>query len=360
VKSVLVVDDERRIRSLVSRWARSDGYSVTEAPSAEDALEEMTERPAAIAVCDIRMPNHDGLWLAEQLRKRFPATALIMATGVLELDAAVLSLRTRAVDYLSKPFTRMQLQMALERGVVWHRDQVANRSWQRRLQTELRRRQAQVTERLTESAGSPESALGAILAMLENRTPDVYKHSQRVADLATKLGRTMGITGPALLDIEHAALLHDIGKIAVPQAILNKPAELTPEEWEVMRQHINIAYDLLSNVATLRGASEIVRSSRQWFEEQCHAARVCDSDVELASRVVAVADAFDSMTHTQPYRAAMLTAGALTELGRRRGTQFDPAVVDALSTVVGTSPRAPSDPGRPCGMFPAPGAEVVN
>jgi DNA-binding NtrC family response regulator len=171
VNSVLVVDDEHPIRSLLSRWAQSDGYCVTEAASAEEALEEMSERPSAVAVCDIRMPSHDGFWLADQLRRQFPETAVIMATGVLELNAAVVNLRSGAVDCLSKPFTHTQLQEALEGGVEWHRDRVATRAWQQQRQTELRRRHAQLTEALAEADITSVGALDAMLAILSARNP---------------------------------------------------------------------------------------------------------------------------------------------------------------------------------------------
>ena len=330
MRSVLVVDDERGVRSLVSRWAESHGYSAAAAASAEEALEKMSSRPAAVALCDIRMPNHDGFWLAEQLREHFPDTAVIMATGVLELDAAVLSARTNAIDYLHKPFTSTQLTAAVERGIECHHERVSVRAWQQRLQTDLERRHGKLKEALADDGVASLGPRDAMLSMLAACTPRVHEHSRRVARLAVRLARALGVTEPEVLDVEQAALLHDIGKIAVPEAILNKPARLTAEEWQIMRQRVDIASDLLRDAVFLGKALELIRSSQQWCNGRADATALPYADLTLNARVLAVADAFDSMTHAQPYREAMIAADALQELSRGCGTQFDPTVVDAL------------------------------
>ena len=118
MKTVLIVDDESAIRRLLSLWARASGYEVAEAESAEQALEEMRECRAGVVVCDVHLPNHDGLWLAGELRRRFPDAALIMITG--DPDASLMR-QTGAVDCLMKPFKRAQLQAALQHGSEWNR-----------------------------------------------------------------------------------------------------------------------------------------------------------------------------------------------------------------------------------------------
>jgi HD-GYP domain-containing protein (c-di-GMP phosphodiesterase class II) len=147
------------------------------------------------------------------------------------------------------------------------------------------------------------------------------------------LARATGVCQPGWRDLERAALLHDIGKIAVPDAILNKPAGLTAEEWQIMRQRVDIASDLLGNVECLGAALELIQSSQQWREGHADATGLPYPDHALSARVLAVADAFDSMTHAQPYRKAMSAAEAFGELSRGCGGQFDPAVVEALSAL---------------------------
>lgn len=119
--SVLIVDDETGVRTLMSRWLVAGGYAVATASSAEEALTQLAVVPSAVALCDIRMPGRDGLWLAERIRRSFPETAVIMSTGVEDAGAAAESLRQGAVDYLAKPFGRDRLRQAVDRGLEWHR-----------------------------------------------------------------------------------------------------------------------------------------------------------------------------------------------------------------------------------------------
>jgi DNA-binding NtrC family response regulator len=119
--NVLVVDDEAAIRGLITRWLEAAGYRTSAAVSADQALSELGETPPAVVVSDIEMPGHDGFWLADQVRKRAPHTAIVMMTGCLDTGVAARSMRTGAMDYLRKPFTRDQLTTSLSRAVQWHR-----------------------------------------------------------------------------------------------------------------------------------------------------------------------------------------------------------------------------------------------
>lgn len=118
---VLIVDDEQGVRELIMRWLGSAGFTVRTASGAEEALDKMQSGAAAVVLCDIRMPGHDGLWLAQQLRYRFPSTAVIMATGVQDAGSAVTSMKQGVIDYLMKPFGRDRLREAVQRGIEWHR-----------------------------------------------------------------------------------------------------------------------------------------------------------------------------------------------------------------------------------------------
>ena len=127
--SVLIVDDETSVRELMARWLASGGYDVRTAATAEEALERVHDRAPAVALCDIRMPGHDGLWLAHQIRHEAPETAVIMATGVQDVNSAVTSLRQGVIDYLTKPFGRDRLRESVLRGVEWHKAAADSRRW---------------------------------------------------------------------------------------------------------------------------------------------------------------------------------------------------------------------------------------
>ncbi len=118
---VLVVDDEAAIRGLVTRWLEAAGYRTRSAVNADQAVRELGATPPTVVVSDIEMPGHDGFWLADQIRSRFPDTAIVMMTGCLDTGVAARSMRTGAMDYLRKPFTRDQLTSSLNRAIQWHR-----------------------------------------------------------------------------------------------------------------------------------------------------------------------------------------------------------------------------------------------
>src|SRR5881392_1327083 len=146
--SVLVVDDEPGIREILARWLVSGGYEVQTAASAVEALDRVHDRAPAVALCDIRMPGQDGLWLAKQIRQDAPETAVIMATGVQDVNSAVTSLRQGVVDYLTKPFGRDRLRESVLRGVEWHKAATDSRRWRESLDAEVDGRRARLGDAL--------------------------------------------------------------------------------------------------------------------------------------------------------------------------------------------------------------------
>src|SRR4051812_42222159 len=142
--SVLIVDDEPSVRELMARWLASGGYDVRTAGNAEEALERVHDRAPDVALCDIRMPGHDGLWLAHQIRHDAPETAVIMATGVQDVGSAVSSLRQGVIDYLTKPFGRDRVRDAVVRGIEWHRAACESRRWREALQGEMEARRSRL------------------------------------------------------------------------------------------------------------------------------------------------------------------------------------------------------------------------
>jgi response regulator RpfG family c-di-GMP phosphodiesterase len=330
VESVLLVDDENGIRGLMTRWIESIGYESREAANAEEALDHMSRKVSEVAVCDIRLPGRDGLWLAEQIRQQYPDTAVIMATGVHDVDAAVTSLRSGVVDYLVKPFGRDRLREALVRGFGFHQNSVDARKWRQALEAELGARRQQLSDALAEVEITSQSALNAILAMLTVRDRPAYDHARRVAVIAVHLARALGMTVLEVADVERAALLHDIGKIAIPEAVLLKPASLTDEEREIMRRQPQLGHDLLARMPFLAEAAEIVVATQERFDGTGYPRGLSGDRIPLGSRIVSVADAYDAMTHARAHRDAVASSEAVSELQRSSGSQFDPRVVNAM------------------------------
>jgi putative nucleotidyltransferase with HDIG domain len=342
--SVLVVDDDPSMRDILSLWVRSFGYDARESSSAEDALEHLASDPADVAICDVHMPGENGVWLAEQIRERFPATAIVMATSGREVDIAIDSLRNDVVDYLLKPFNRSRLHEALELGLDWHRASIGADTLHHVLQDRLRARRATVAADLAEAQTSSRDALHGLMSMLQLHQRDARGHATRVARLAVSIADELGVDDEVIEAIEHGALLHDIGKLDMPAEILSKPAPLTEAEWQVMRTHPQVGYDLVKRLPGMAMAAEIVLAHHEAFDGGGYPNGLKGPGIPLGARILTVADSFDSMTHPHTQRPPMPAALAIWEIERCSGTQFDPDVAVALGPVLAYAAGEPAHP----------------
>jgi putative nucleotidyltransferase with HDIG domain len=332
-RSVLVVDDENGVRDLMSRWLQSGGYAVSSAGGAVEALEILEDTPSAVALCDIRMPGRDGLWLADRIRHAHPETAVIMATGVHDVGAAVESLRQGVVDYLTKPFGRDRLRDAVTRGMEWHRSARDSRRWRESLESEMASRHARLSDAIAALHIDSDQALDAMLSMLTMSSADAYAHAYRVAALSVSIARALGLGEAQATVIERGALLHDLGKLAMPDAVLRKPAPLTVEEQRIIRLHPRLGSELIQAVPYLIDAAGVVRDAHERVDG-LGPQGLREEDIRLGGRIVCVADAYDTMTRPRVFRDAITPTEALFEIERCSGTQFDPRVVEALKRVL--------------------------
>ena len=334
MNSILVVDDEAAMRHLVTRWAEGAGYTASTAASANEALDILARQSAAIAVCDLRMPGHDGLWLAERIRRDFPDTAVIMATAARDTDPRIAE-HIGAVDYLVKPFGRQRLQFALERGFDWHNAAADRREWLGRLIGETDERRNELRVSVAAQRGSAADTLEALLALIGDDDAELLAHSRRVAAMALRIGRALGLTGQELEALNEGALLHDFGKLGVSRTILRKPAALSADEKTLVRSHPHVAADMLHSLGGFDGAVAILRAANERFDGHGCDKAVAGDAIRLSGRIVAVADAYDAMTHRQIYRDALPSSEATREILRCSSTQFDPIVASVLLELLG-------------------------
>jgi response regulator RpfG family c-di-GMP phosphodiesterase len=334
MSSVLVVDDEAAMRNLMMRWVERSGHHASTAASADEAMDVLAQQLPAVAVCDVRMPGHDGLWLADRIRREYPDTAVIMASGARDIDPRIAE-HTGAVDYLSKPFGRDRLLFALERGFDWHHAATARREWMKRLSTEFRQRRDDLVEGVAVAAGGDSYPIEALLSFIAESDPIAHEHARRVAAISVKMGEILGLPMEQLAAVRQGALLHDLGKLALPDAILRKPAALSLGEKEIVRQHPGIGADLLRSIDGFDEAASVVSTAQERYDGHGYPHALAGDAIPLGGRIVAVADAFDSMTRTQIYRSAIPSSEAVEEILRCSNTQFDPVVVSSLLEVLG-------------------------
>jgi len=334
VHSVLVVDDDVSLRPMLASWVNRFGFCAFEASSAETALAQLETTPTDIALCDVNMPGHDGVWLAARIRERFPTIAVIMATSVDDADVAVSTLSNDVVDYLLKPFDSTRLREALALGLDWHRARVGDQDLHHALQSRIRTRRATVAATLARAQGSAHQAADSLISMLQLHEKDGRGHSTRVTRLALALADELGITDGEVEGLEYGAMLHDVGKIDMPAEILCKPAPLNEDEWNVMRTHPQVGYDLVRKLPHLAAAADIVLAHHEAFDGSGYPNRLRREEIPLGARILTIADSYDSMTHPHTQRPAMPPAMAVREIERCSGSQFDPDAAAALGRVL--------------------------
>lgn len=336
MESVLVVDDDRGVRELLRRWGAGAGLDVRAAADAEQGLAAMRADPAAVAVCDIGLPAQSGLWLAQQLNHEFPDTAVVIITGGGGLDPVIASLRIGVTDFLAKPLGRGPFVDTVRRALDAQRAAVRIRT----LGANLCACQARLAEAIIDCKMTATRVPELFLSLLSVHQPHADDHARRVATLSVDLAMSCGLAEPELSQVEQAGLLHDLGKIAVPQTILAKPTPLTREERRLLGGHVETGFDLLQKVPCLASAAEIVLGIEERYDGGGYPGGVMGPNIPLGSRIIIVANAYDSLTHVQPYRRGFPIQEALRKITDRRGTQFDPQIVDALFSLAASHPIA--------------------
>ena len=238
-------------------------------------------------------------------------------------------------DLLVKPFQRERFALALDRGRQWRRQALEEAQWHAALSVELGDRAKRIAVMLQEREAEGASALAALEALAAARIPEIAAHGERVARHAQSVARALGVDAEPGSELDAAARLHDIGKAAMPDALLSKPSALTPGEMAIMRRHVEVGADILSVSAALGRVAPIVRATHEWFGGGGYPMKLAGPAIPLASRIIAVVDAYDTVTQKPAYRLQLDSIDAIAELLRCSPAQFDPAVVDAFLTVLG-------------------------
>ena len=322
--SCLVVDDEPRLRQALVRLMQGDGFTCLEASSGQEALDLLDRHPVALVLSDLRMPGMDGSELLREMRMAHPDVAVIMLTAVAEAEAAVKCLSLGAMDYLTKPFSYEEVRARAAQALEKRRLITENREYQERLEERVATQARRIEELFLGSVHS-------LVEALELKDPYTRGHSARVSFYAATAARALGLGDDAVRQIELGGHLHDIGKIGVREAVLNKAGPLTPEEYEHIMTHPVLGWRILTPLlADQPLVLNIVRSHHERLDGRGVPDGLRGNDIPLEARIASVADAFDAMLSRRPYRQGRSRPEALAELRARTGAQFDPDVVAAF------------------------------
>ena len=330
--SILVADDEAEIRDVLHELL-SENYDCMTVNSAEAALACLRTVQFDLVISDIMMDGMSGLEMVPHVLELSPDTVVIMISGAQTLESAIGALRVGAFDYLMKPFDLRHVEAAVSRALDHQALIKAKRRYENYLEELVAQRTAELDHALKSLEEAYRTTLKALAAALETRDRETHGHSERVVSFSLRLGRELGLNNEQLRALEFGSLLHDIGKIGVPDAILHKPAALTDEEWVRMRRHPILGQQILRGIEFLEGATRVVGQHHEKWDGSGYPLGLRGEEIDLNARIFAVADAFDAITSDRVYRAGKPYEVAAAELDLFAGRQFDPNVVAAFHRV---------------------------
>jgi putative two-component system response regulator len=324
----LIVDDEPRLRQILSALMRNEGFQCVEAENGLEALEFLTRLPITLVLTDMEMPKMGGIELLKQLRARYPDVAVLMITGNTDVETAVGALGLGAMDYIVKPFQLEEVRARVHQALEKRRLILENRDYQVNLEEKVRVQQRRLEHLFV-------AGVQSLSAALEAKDAYTRGHSERVAQYSVCIAREFGLSAELIRQIELGGRVHDIGKIGVREEVLHKTGPLTPEEYDHIMTHPVIGWRILAPLLGDAPRSlNIVRWHHERFDGKGLPDRLMGEGIPLEARIVAAADTLDAITSDRPYRTSEKTLpSAVEEIVRNSGTQFDPDVIAALLAV---------------------------
>jgi len=325
---ILVVDDEPPIRDVVCFMLKAAGYQCEQAGSGTEGLALLKrDSDFQLVLSDLMMPQLDGTGLLEGIRRERLEMPVVMVTAVHDISVALAAIRNGAYDYLLKPFEREQLLAVVRRAVEAHRLKVENLLYQSSLESLVERRTKELRETITQLEASYDVTLEALGDALDLKDAETEGHSKRVTAYAIEIGRALGLSPESIRSLARGAFMHDIGKMAIPDAILLKPERLTAEETRLIREHSYLGFRMLRKIPYLMDAAEIVHAHQERWDGSGYPRGLKGEEIPLGARIFAIADTMDAITSDRPYRPARSMEVARQEIEAWSGRQFDPSIV---------------------------------
>jgi putative two-component system response regulator len=326
-KTLTLADDEPLVREMLICAARSWNLDCQAAASAEEAIGVFEAHPTPVLITDLQMPGKGGLWLVREIRRRWPKVAILVVTAATDSDAAIECLNAGAQRYFLKPIRLDEFRHALEATLDTchlHREQELRKV---HLERTVRRQTQKIRVTFL-------SAIDSLIRTMEACDPYTTGHTLRVRQYALQLADSIGLHRKLRKDLSLAAKLHDIGKVGVPEAILNKPARLTADEFRQIQEHPSIGERIVAPVIRNREILAAIRGHHERLDGGGYPDGLTGAQIPLLARLLTIADCFDALTSARAYRAALPVPQALEFLRAGAGSHFDPAFVQAFVALV--------------------------
>ena len=326
---ILVIDDEEPIRKLLAQMLHMDGYECAYAADASEAREFLKEQSFELVLCDINLPGESGLDFIRYALAEYPETAAVMVTGLDDPMMAEVALEIGVYHYVIKPFERNGVLITVANALRRRQLEIDNRNYRQGLEKMVAERTAALQESMEKLRKALEGSVRSIALTVEMRDPYTAGHQQRVADLASAIGKEMELSGDQVEGLRMASMIHDIGKISVPAEILSKPGPITETEFDLIKAHAQTGYDILKTMEFPWPIERIILQHHERMDGSGYPLCLRSEDILLEARILGVADVVEAMASHRPYRPALGIDKALGEISENKGILYDPEVVGA-------------------------------
>jgi putative two-component system response regulator len=339
VSELLIADDDEALRRWAERVVRAQGYSCEGAGDTEGVRARLCENAYRLVLLDVNMPGESGMALLAHIRRDHPDVAVLMVTGEDSTTLAMRAIELGAYGYLVKPIGSGELVINVANALHRWRAEAGHRRLVQRLQDTVREHSRSLEEALqdlelseTKVWVSQAETIFRLARLVEFRDEETGHHLHRMSSYCEMLARRAGCAEEHCELVRLASQLHDVGKVAIPDAILLKPGKLTPEEFEVIKSHAEIGFQMLAGSSTkvVRIGARIARTHHERWDGLGYPRGLAGEAIPVEGRIAAVADVFDALTSDRVYRSALPVESATRMMREERGRHFDPVLLDAF------------------------------
>jgi putative nucleotidyltransferase with HDIG domain len=330
---ILIADDDAIVRDIVARKLANQGYACECCGNEQTALSLVSSKRFDLVLTGFLKEGKGSSDLVREIIQTCPHTAVVLLTSVIDIGVAVNFLKDGAYDYITKPFSLEELSIRISRALEKRRLLLENESYQRTLEEQVASRTQQLNEALATLEHTYHSTLAALSKALDSRDADPDNYSLRVTALAARLAQHLGLSQTEIRVIEKGVLLHDIGKIGVPDEFLRKTGPLSEKEQLWMRRHPEIGYNILNSIKFLKGAAQLVLHHHERYDGKGYPQRLKGDEIDLGARIFAVADALANLTSSRPFRPPLSFEEAIRKIKEMAGAQLDPEIVSRFVNV---------------------------
>ena len=326
---ILAVDDEKALCAMVATWLRREGMYCDMAYCVDDAISLMHQMHYDLVISDITMPGKTGIDLLNIVRENFPKTAVIMATAVDNRETALLTLEKGAFGYTIKPFERNEFIINIFNALERRRIILEHEDYERHLEQEVRDRTEDIRNREEQIALHLISASGY-------RDEETGQHIKRIGLYGAILAKQIGWSQEMIDYIRVAGPMHDVGKIGIPDEILRKPGRLTPEEFEVIKQHPQIGAQILadSHIPLLQMAHDIALYHHEKWDGSGYPFGLKNDAIPVSAQIIALVDVYDALSNDRVYRSALPEEKVVTIMEDGKNRHFNPRIFEAFLEVL--------------------------